>query len=64
MKHLVFIVLFSTLGLNAQNSTCNCCTEKHSEFDFWAGSWTVTNPDGSLAGTNIIEKVQDNCILQ
>lgn len=50
--------------MNSQNQTCNCCTEKHSEFDFWMGSWTVTNPDGTLAGSNIIDKIQDNCILR
>ncbi|MBT8305128.1 MAG: hypothetical protein KJP09_11710 [Bacteroidia bacterium] len=43
---------------------CNCCTEKHSEFDFWIGSWVVTNPDGSAAGNNVIDKIQDNCILR
>ena len=50
--------------LTAQNSTCQCCTEKHSEFDFWVGTWEVTNPDGSKAGENTIKKVQDGCVLQ
>ena len=36
----------------------------HAEFDFWLGNWTVTNPNGTLAGTNKIVKIQDNCILQ
>ena len=53
-----------TSSLNAQTNSCNCCTEKHAEFDFWIGSWKVTNPDGTPAGTNIIEKVLDNCILR
>ena len=53
---------FSTSAQTQQN--CNCCTETHAEFDFWIGSWTVTNPDGSLAGTNEIDKIQDNCILR
>lgn len=44
--------------------TCNCCTEKHSEFDFWIGSWTVTNLNGDMAGTNIIDKIQDHCVLR
>lgn len=48
----------------SQNNKCNCCTEKHSEFDFWIGEWQVTNPDGSPAGKNSITKIQDNCILQ
>lgn len=64
MKLAMCIILFSSVGLNAQSESCNCCSEKHSEFDFWIGEWTVTNPDGSLAGTNTIDKIQDNCILR
>ena len=50
--------------LNAQNNSCNCCTEKYAEFDFWLGDWNVTNPDGSIAGTNSINKLQNNCLIQ
>ncbi|WP_142783468.1 hypothetical protein [Changchengzhania lutea] len=61
--YLLIITLFPSSG-NTQNKPCNCCTEKHTEFDFWLGNWTVTNPDSTLAGTNKIVKIQDNCILQ
>ncbi len=65
MKVLLFsLVLFFSLNVQAQDNSCNCCTEKHQEFDFWIGEWTVTNPDGKIAGTNSIKKIQDNCILQ
>lgn len=66
MKSIITItlMLIFTISINAQNNTCNCCTEKHSEFDFWIGTWTVTNPDGSLAGHNVIDKIQGNCILR
>ena len=65
MKNLIAIALItSTISLNAQTTSCNCCTEKHAEFDFWIGSWNVTKPDGSPAGTNTIDKIQDNCILR
>lgn len=47
----------------AQTNTCNCCTQQHKAFDFWIGEWDVTNPDGSPAGKNKIEKIQDNCML-
>jgi len=64
--------IFFSLGLSflfviaslAQEKNCNCCTEKHTEFDFWIGTWEVTNPNGTKAGANVIEKVQGNCILQ
>jgi len=66
MKHIVIAIIISlfTYGGNAQNNNCKCCTENHSEFDFWIGTWEVTNSDGSKAGENRIEKVQDNCVLQ
>ena len=56
-------LLMSTTYSQTQNQ-CNCCTEKHAEFDFWIGTWTVTNPDGTPAGKNVIDKIQDNCILR
>jgi len=61
---ITLTLLMLTLSLKAQTNSCNCCSEKHSEFDFWLGSWEVSKPDGSPAGTNVIEKVQDNCILR
>ena len=65
MKIIIITSIFvSTLCLNAQTNSCNCCSEKHSEFDFWEGSWTVTKPDGTPAGANNIDKIQDNCILR
>ena len=60
----LLLTLFFTLSVAAQAKTCNCCTETHSEFDFWVGSWEVTNPNGTKAGENVIAKVQDSCILQ
>lgn len=63
---LVLMLLVSNISTaqNNQLSNCKCCTETHAEFDFWIGNWTVTNPNGTLAGTNVIDKIQDNCILR
>jgi len=66
MKRIV-IVLFCfivSIAMNAQGNDCKCCTAKHSEFDFWIGSWNVTNTDGTIAGKNHIEKIQGQCILR
>lgn len=63
MKHFIIFLLFA-ISMNAQTNTCKCCTESHSEFDFWIGTWEVTNQDGSIAGVNVIKKKQDNCVLQ
>jgi hypothetical protein len=32
-------------------------------FDFWVGDWEVHVADGSLAGTNTIERAQRGCVL-
>lgn len=63
-KLLLLAILLFSYTLQAQQTKCNCCTETHNEFDFWIGTWNVTNPDGSAAGKNIIDKIQDNCILR
>ncbi len=63
IRVLILFLLFS-FSVFAQDSNCPCCTNNHHEFDFWLGSWSVTAKDGSLAGTNIIEKIQGNCILK
>jgi len=43
---------------------CACCTQVHTQFDFWIGSWETYNPDDTLAGNNIINKIQNNCALR
>ncbi|MEJ2112473.1 MAG: hypothetical protein P8X62_01775 [Flavobacteriaceae bacterium] len=66
MKFFYTFLLFclTSVSIIAQNSTCNCCDEKHAEFDFWIGSWTVTGPNGDVVGTNTLNKIQDKCVLQ
>ena len=61
---IVFLALISfTFGM-AQEDICPCCTEEHQAFDFWIGTWKVTNADGTEAGRNTIEKVEDDCVLK
>lgn len=62
--YLVVILSFFAISASAQNNNYKCCSEQHSEFDFWIGTWEVTNPDGTKAGKNKIEKVQGNCLLK
>jgi hypothetical protein len=40
-----------------------CTSEEHAQFDFWLGSWTVTNTAGATVGHNRIEKVSTGCAL-
>jgi len=48
----------------AQEESCACCTENHEAFDFWIGTWEVTNPDGTAAGKNTIVKSENNCVMR
>ena len=66
MKHFIIILisLLFSISMDAQTNTCKCCTESHSEFDFWIGTWEVKRQDGAIAGINVIKKKQDNCIVQ
>jgi hypothetical protein len=41
-----------------------CAAAEDRQFDFWAGSWEVTLPDGRLAGTNVIEPILGGCVLR
>jgi len=61
---IVLILLFTVIISNAQDKKCNCCTEKYAEFDFWIGTWNVTTSNGSPAGRNVIDKIQNKCILR
>jgi hypothetical protein len=40
-----------------------CSNPAYRQFDFWLGEWEVFKPDGSLAGTNRIDKEYGGCVL-
>jgi len=63
-KVIILVLLLGAVTTFAQDKKCNCCSEKHAEFDFWVGTWNVTTADGSPAGRNVIDKIQDKCILR
>ena len=63
-KLLLLLTIITFSSVSAQTNNCKCCTENHSEFDFWIGTWIVTNPDGTVAGRNVINKIQDQCIIR
>ena len=59
----LLLFLWSAFALTAQQNPCACCSEEHSAFDFWLGSWDVKLQDGTMAGENRIEKIQGGCVL-
>ena len=40
-----------------------CAPEAHRQFDFWVGSWEVTNAQGNVAGVNEISSILGGCVL-
>jgi len=40
-----------------------CAAAEHHQFDFWIGRWDVFTPDGKKAGINVIEAIDDGCVL-
>lgn len=56
--------IFALLMLTATTLVAAPCdTPEHRQFDFWAGEWTVTTPNGQTAGTNRITKIAAGCAL-
>ena len=40
-----------------------CQAPEYRQFDFWIGEWSVTTPDGKLAGKNSIQPILNGCAL-
>jgi len=40
-----------------------CAAPEFRQFDFWLGDWKVTDPNGNVAGTNLITLEMDGCVL-
>lgn len=40
-----------------------CAAPRHREFDFWVGTWDVTDPAGKAVGRNRITSVHGGCAL-
>ncbi len=41
-----------------------CSDTPYRQFDFWIGHWDVYQPDGKLAGDNLIEPILGGCALR
>lgn len=58
------VLVASTAGLLAadEQPQAGCNSPTAHQFDFWVGSWRVTE-NGKFAGTNVIERILDGCAL-
>jgi hypothetical protein len=58
----VLIASISAAPLAAQPGSA-CAAAEHRQFDFWVGSWTVTDTTGGVLGTNEIRPAANGCAL-
>ncbi len=55
---------FELVVERADRAARPCAYDAHySEFDFWVGEWEVYTPQGQLAGTNTITKIENGCLV-
>jgi hypothetical protein len=57
----LMFVAGDALGQGSQEPPC--ADEAHRQFDFWVGTWEVTNAQGKVAGTNRISSILGSCVL-
>ena len=59
------LVVSAAAGVASANAAAakRCADPSRRQFDFWVGVWDVTTPDGSVAGSNTIEKASEGCAL-
>lgn len=61
----LLVLCFVPTGARGQSTLDSACAApEHRQFDFWIGSWTVTNPDGRALGTNEIVRIAGGCGLR
>lgn len=61
----ILLLCISAPAGRAQSTLDSACADfRHHDFDFWVGSWTVTDTTGRVLGTNDIVQVADGCALR
>jgi len=63
-RPLLSIALVLSTSVPTAGEARPCDDARHRQFDFWIGDWEVRTPDGALAGTNRIVRIQGGCGLQ
>lgn len=56
-------LLLTAGDAQGQQSQVPCATEAHHQFDFWLGTWEVTNSQEKVVGTSHISSILDGCVL-
>lgn len=61
---LIIALVATAEPVSSQTPTPDpCAAPEYRQFDFWVGTWDVTNPQGQRAGENTIRKTMNGCVL-
>jgi hypothetical protein len=56
-------LILTPVAAAGQSPADPCASEQHRQFDFWLGTWEVTNAEGRVVGTNRISSILAGCVL-
>jgi acyl-homoserine-lactone acylase len=60
----LLLCLVPATALAQSNLGAGCDATEHRQFDYWLGSWTVTDSTGRLLGENDVVRIADGCGLR
>lgn len=60
---LTWLLALMTTSIATAYAAPPCAAPEYRQFDFWIGDWQVLKPDGTVAGTNRIEREYGGCVL-
>ncbi len=64
MRTILLLLLLSFITFSSQaQQDCACCAPENKQFDFWIGDWEVFNEKGQKIGENLVEPLEDHCII-
>ena len=61
---LAAIASFGIASASPDSTKAPCSAPEFRQFDFWIGNWEVRNPKGDLVGTNLVERILGDCVIQ
>jgi hypothetical protein len=62
----IAVLAILLLGADARGQQAQqnpCADDAHHQFDFWVGTWEVTNAQGNFVGSNEISSILGGCVL-
>lgn len=63
MKYTVYLLLLLIQVFAFQTHASACESEEYRQFDFWLGTWEVSNPQNDQISKSKISLINDGCTL-